>query len=406
MVPIPSPTRSFRFLRRRLLRRRIAEIETRLKVELMLIGVLVSGFVFWQARVSLDSLQRAAGPQSPALAVLAVGLLLATIGGSLVAARHRRRLHAPPGPPWLSLPIESRELAEHLAWESRLHAMWMLPFHAGILIAVTGLLPLWEVVLLAAASAVLLLAAARAGTSLALEWAIRQSEPRPGFDPISRLLGRVAETPARAGRGLGHWPRLTPWLALCWKDALLSLRATGARPRAILPLVLGALSVACWMIPIAPPVAHALALGLSLLAATTLGEWLIALSGEDPFAILRGLPIGARVAWASRASWVFAATLALVVAHALAARPLAPHALLVFLTWTAGAVLAIGLLGAHYGLTLFPRAQIAQRLYALALGISLAASIMIPLFGWLVLLAALVHSTRRLPYWSRLEDVS
>ncbi len=406
MLTPPLPSESFRFLRRRLLSRRFAEIEPRLRVELLLIGVLISGFLFWQARVSLDSLQRAAGPQAPALAVLAIAALVALAGGSLVAGRHARRLRAPGGPPWLSLPIEARSLADHLAWESEPHALWMTPFLLGILLAVAGLIPAWEVVVLAGISVALLLLAARAAIRVTLAAARRGAARHPGVEPLASLLGAVAVTPMRAGRALGRWRHLSPALALCWKDALLSSRATAARRRLVPPLVFGAAAIACWAAPLDPPLARALALGLSLLAATTLGDWLIALSGEDPFAVLRGLPIGAMTAWLSRAAWVVAGTALLVAGHALAARPLSPVALQVFLTWTGGAVLVIGLLGAHYGLTMFPRAEIAQRLYTLALGISMAASIMIPLLGWLVLLAALMHSCRRLPRWSRLEDVS
>ena len=95
---------------------------------------------------------------------------------------------------------------------------------------------------------------------------------------------------------------------------------------------------------------------------------------------------------------------ALVLAHAASARPLAPEARLVFLVWTGGAALAIALLGANYGVTLFPRAEIAQRLYALSLGLAVAGSLMIPLMGWIVLLAGLIHSALRLPGWTRLEE--
>jgi len=35
---------------------------------------------------------------------------------------------------------------------------------------------------------------------------------------------------------------------------------------------------------------------------------------------------------------------------------------------------------------------------------AVAASVMIPLSGWIVLLSAILHSARRLPHWSRLEE--
>jgi len=50
--------------------------------------------------------------------------------------------------------------------------------------------------------------------------------------------------------------------------------------------------------------------------------------------------------------------------------------------------------------SLFPRAAEAERLFALSIAIALAASLMIPLLGWIVLLVALLHSSRRVSRWS------
>jgi hypothetical protein len=66
---------------------------------------------------------------------------------------------------------------------------------------------------------------------------------------------------------------------------------------------------------------------------------------------------------------------------------------------TALAALAIGTLGANYAVTLFPRGDHAERILGIALAVSLAASLMFYFLGWAVLLAALVHSARRLPRW-------
>jgi hypothetical protein len=164
--------------------------------------------------------------------------------------------------------------------------------------------------------------------------------------------------------------------------------------------------VACWTVSIEPPYARSLAFGFALLAAMSLGDWLIALAGEDPFAVLRTLPVGVLTVWGARVSLALVAAAGLVAAQASAGHSLTPPAFHLFLTWTAAATAAIALLGVHYGLTLFPRAEVAQRIYTLALGISVAASLMIPLLGWIVLLAALIHSTWRLPRWSRLEESS
>jgi hypothetical protein len=62
------------------------------------------------------------------------------------------------------------------------------------------------------------------------------------------------------------------------------------------------------------------------------------------------------------------------------------------------------ILALNYGLTLFPRTDHALRMLAVTLGLSIAASLMIPLMGWVVLFAGLIHSTRRLPRWATLEE--
>jgi hypothetical protein len=69
------------------------------------------------------------------------------------------------------------------------------------------------------------------------------------------------------------------------------------------------------------------------------------------------------------------------------------------------AATAIGGLAVNIGVSLFPRAAEAERLFALSVAIALAASLMIPLLGWLVLLAALVHSSRRVSRWSLPETL-
>ena len=74
-----------------------------------------------------------------------------------------------------------------------------------------------------------------------------------------------------------------------------------------------------------------------------------------------------------------------------------------FLVWSGLATVAITTLGVNYGVTLFPRADVAERLLGLSLGLAIAASVMLPLSGWIVLLTAVLHSARRLGHWSRLE---
>jgi hypothetical protein len=108
--------------------------------------------------------------------------------------------------------------------------------------------------------------------------------------------------------------------------------------------------------------------------------------------------------WTARILWGVLGMLVLVVGHGLAARALAAGPLRLFLLWVGGAVLGIATLGLHYGLTLFPRTDLAQRLLGLSLGLAVIASLMFPLSGWLILLSAIAHSARRLPRWHGLEE--
>jgi hypothetical protein len=417
----PLPTRPFRDLQRALVRRRIAAIDFRLRIELALLALLIGVFLFWQARVPLDSIARANGPRGVAVALLGMWALLALAGGSLAGARHLTQLRrGAAGPPWLALPLAPQSLGRHLAWEARAHALWMAIPAPALLLAAVGLVPAWWLALLAAAFVWALLESSRLGCALAWRAALHSAEPRPGLHATVRLLAAAARpVPAPASGRATRWRRRRPGHALWRKDLLLTVRATAARRRVIAPLAFGAVSLLCWALvspplaqpiaarlghPVTPAMAHFFAFALSLVAAATLGEWLIALAGEDPFPVLRGLPVSAATVWASRMAWVILAGLLLVAGHALAARPLSPRALEVFLVWSGGASLVIGLLAVNYGITLFPHEDAAQRMYGLSLGLAVAASLMIPLMGWIVLLAAAIHSARRLPRWSRLEE--
>jgi hypothetical protein len=190
------------------------------------------------------------------------------------------------------------------------------------------------------------------------------------------------------------------------KDLRLTSRPGEARTRAAGPLAAGIMAVAVWALPLDPALRHLLAFGLTLAAAAMAAEWIVGLTGTDPFAVIRSLPLRASQVWGARAAWALLLSIALIAGHALAARrALEPPALRLFLAWSGAAVLGIGLLGANYGVSLFPRADHAQRLLALSLGLAVAASIMLPLMGWIVLLSAILHSTRRIGRWSRAEAV-
>ena len=138
-------------------------------------------------------------------------------------------------------------------------------------------------------------------------------------------------------------------------------------------------SFGVWLLPLEPPLARLLAFAGGLTAAATFAEFLIALAGEDPTAVMKTLPIGAWPVWLSRTAWVLLWALVLAAGSVFLARPLAAHALQVLLVWETCAAIAIGLLGVHYGMTLGHNAAAAQRFLTLTLAISMAASIMIPL---------------------------
>ena len=403
----PPSTHAFRSLQRALVRRRLAAVEPILRLELGALLILVAMFLFWQARIPFDSQSRAHGPGSVAAAVLVIWVVLALVGGSLAGARHLFQLRrGVPGPPWLALPIPPAPLERHLAWEARGHALWVVPTAPAILAATVGLIPGAWTLPLAAAFVWMLLGSSRLGCALARRLAVGAAEPRPGILPLTRVLATAAR-PLRCGpRQEARWRRASPWQALWRKDLLLCRRPTAARRRLWVPIVIAVLSVSSWALPVPPAFARLLAFALALTAAATFGEWLIALSGEDPFTVARGLPASIPAIWWARAVWGVLISAALVAAHTLAARPLQPPALQLFLVWTGAAALLIMLLAVHYSITLFPRHHLAQRLYALSLGLALVVSWILPLMGWVALSAAILHSALRIPRWSRLEESS
>ncbi|MEK7823673.1 MAG: hypothetical protein AAB290_01375 [Candidatus Eisenbacteria bacterium] len=406
---MPAPTRlqahAFRDLERALTRRRLLRLDPRMRGELVLLALLIAGFLFWQVRVPLDGLVRARGPLSGVAAVAGVWLGLATLGAALAGTRHARRLRAAPaGPEWLALPLEPAAIERHLAWESRSHVLWLAVPALGVLAAAAGLLPAWWLASLAAAFAWLLLEAGRVGCALGYRVALRAAEPRPGLPPIERVLAVAAPGVARRRLPPPMWRKMPAWAALAGKDLVVTLRHGPTRRAAVLPLALWVASLLAWHLPGEPALRHVVAFALVLLAAAALAEWLAVLAGSDPFAALRVLPVGVMTVWGARFAWGVAGATVLVAGQAVAARELAPHARQVLLVWSGGAALAIATLGVNYGVTLFPRADVARRMLGLSLALAVAASVMIPLSGWIVLLTAVLHSARRLPRWSRLAE--
>jgi hypothetical protein len=313
--------------------------------------------------------------------------------------------HGPEGPPWLALPIEPAAITRHLAWNARARALPLIVPAAGVLLAGAGLAPWWWLLLLAAALALIVTPATRIGCWVAVQLASRATPEPRSLHPIIRLLARREPQRQRGALPPARWRGGSALFALWRKDLLVSLRPTRARRLAVVPVLFIALAASAWALPVDLALARFVALGLSLVAATTLAEWLVALSGTDPFSLIRVLPVGLKEVWGARVLWALLGTLVLVLVHALAAREMPPVAYRLFLVWTGGAVFSIALLGANYGVTLFPRADVAARMLLLSLGLAMAASLMIPLLGWVLLLTAVLHSARRLPRWSRLEDL-
>jgi hypothetical protein len=404
LAPTSPQATAFRQLERALVRRRFRQLDPRMRIELLLLGLLIAGFLFWQVRVPLDGLVRARGPVAGLEVVLIAWLALALIAAGLAARHHAHALRAGPrGPAWLSLPCEPARLERHLAWESRSRMLWLAVPPLGVLVAAFGLLPTGWLPLLAALFAILLDTAGRAGCALAYHAARRATAGRPALLPIERVLAVAAPRTIRTRVSAARWGSRPPWLALAGKDLRLTLRLARMRRTALLPIAFAVASFLAWRLPGEPGLRHFAAFALSLLAAASLAEWLVVLSGTDPFDALRVLPLGVGTVWGARAVWGLAFAVAMTCGQALVARELAPHALQVFLVWSGLATVAIATLGVNYGVTLFPRADVAERLLGLSLGLAIAASVMLPLSGWIVLLTAVLHSARRLGHWSRLE---
>lgn len=411
MNPTSNDASPFTLLHRHLVRRRLAQFDVRLRVEITSLVALIGAFLFWQARVPLDGVRRAQGPLAVA-AIVAVILAAIAVGtGMLIAGRHARQLRSTlPGPAWLALPLPAAHVVTHAAWEARLFAAAGAALAPGFVIAAIGLVPVPLLVVVAVAFVAALWACAHLATYLAERTVLHSMRPAErALDPALAMLVEARATAARERRRAAWWRRSPAWVALLYKDVALATRPTRSRVRLMAPIALVILSCAVWLLPpsnerelFSVAGLRFIAFAAALLAATTFAEFLVELSGADPISVLHGLPLGAGTMWMSRAAFAILFAVILAAGQAIAARPLAPAALGVLLVWLTVATLAITLLGVHYGMTL-GSAPVAQRFLTLTLVIAMAASIMIPLMGWVVLFTAVIHSARRVPRWARLE---
>jgi len=405
-----SDSEAFRFLRQRLTRRRIAQLDLRLKLELALLGLLCAGFVFWQVRGAFASVAAQGGAFAVLSALSIAWVALAAIAATSVGVRHARRLHAgPPGPAWLSLPIAERSLGRHLAWDTGVVESWIVVPAVGVWSAAWNLVPPAWLLVLVVPMALLLVVACRAGAWGGEGVAVLSARRSAVTRDLTAVLAEAGSRPRLRRGSPARWTSLPSWAVLSLKDLRITWRVGHVRRHAVTALFFWALSALAWRLPRPPHMIDldwAAAFVLALLGSAVLGEWLVSLSGVDPFQALRSLPVGVAPLWTARFALAIAATALLLSMHAIAATQLTTHALRLFLGWVGGGTLAIAALAVNYGVTLFPRADIAQRLLGLSLGLAVAASLMIPLLGWIVLLSAVLHSARRLPHWSRLEEVS
>ena len=406
MSGTPSPSRAaLARLERALLARRFTTLDLRLRLELLAFGLLASGFFGWKVRIPLDGLARHRGSGAATLA-LGAGALVALIAGALIAgARHGGALRDRSSPAWLALPLPAEQVAEHLARVSSWWAMWALIPGAGVLVAGVGLVPPAAHALIAIAFLSLLLPAGRLAAAGVTAW-----RPPPGTGhAIERRLRVGARSSSRPRTHRARWSRRPAWLAVWTKDLALSSRPGPTRGRLLTALLLALASALAWRLPLDPRLAGFLAFAAALLAAAATAEWIVELCGSDPFAVVRSLPVGVGSLWSARFASAVLAALLLAAAHAAVRSTLVPAvwtpALRLQVASTGIAALLVCVLALNYGLTLFPRTDHALRMLAITLGLSIAASLMIPLMGWIVLLAGLIHSTRRLPRWATLEEV-
>jgi hypothetical protein len=397
-VRAPAP---FSALHARLLRRRIDAIEPVLRLELAGVAALLGAFLWLQVRPLFEDAAFRWGPWGAAIALEGAGILLCALAARLVAARHARRLAAPEGPAWGALPIEPRALAAHLAWESKFQALWVAVPLAALVASTAGLVPVWALVLLAMALAGFLWMAAEVGVALGRA-GVRRAAP-------------VAAGRANATAAPRAWRAVPAWRAVVAKDARTAFRSATLRPNALFAAAFAALSFAGWLLPTAgPPGAPASAFDLrnlatffvTLAAAGVFAEWLVLLTGSDPFATLRALPVGVRTMWTARFAWALAFTAVLLVGHALLSHGLTSGARALFLAWVAAATLGIAVLGIQFGLSLWPHAAAARQLLGLTFLVMGVASIAFFLSGWLVLVVALAWTALRLPRWARASEAA
>jgi hypothetical protein len=404
-VPSAVVDRAFRDLERALAARRLAALDVRDRVVVLVLATLASGFVYWQVRVPLDGFRRAHGPEGAALALAVVLLGFALLAAALAAWKQAAMSRRAPGPEWLALPVAPARVGRHLLTEARVPALAAFPPAAAALATGAGLVPPGWIALLAAGFAVAWLEGTRAGAAIARRVLAVRAADAPGLPAATRALLALARGVGSRPLPPATWRREPAWRAIARLDALASRRASASRTRLATAALWLLAGLGAWLVPAPAPVRRALAFAAFASGCAALGAWAIARTCADPPEVTRPLPLSWRDLYRARATAIalFAGTSLLAhTAFAAAQAPGPGFAIGPALLWPLPGF-AIAVLGLHYGLTLGTRARAAENLYYGWLGVALASSLMIPLVGWVVLLAGVIMTARRLPRWWRPE---
>lgn len=404
---VSPATPAFRTLSARLLARRLRMVDLRLAIAITVLVVCVTAFVYWQVRVPLDGTVRHHGMLAGVrfLSAVLVGCVLAA--AALAAERQTALAGSPPGPEWLALPVEPAHVERHLARESSAPALSMfVPATAAWLTGLGLLSALWLAVL-ALAFPLAWWLAVRASCFVALRRAVAADGPARTLPAAWRALvsARHSAPVARRTRPV-VFRTLSRWRSLAHLDAVVSLRAGSPRARLAGAALALAASIAVWFVVRRDPLeTRALSFAAFTLACTGLGAWAAWRAAGDPASAVRPLPITLGDAWRARAFPLLLVLAGVLALQMLAAQPLPPLLRIgTALTWAFPALLVL-FIGLHLGLSMPGRPDAAEGLYYGWLGVGLVSSLAIPLFGWGMLIGALIFATRRIGRWNTPEVV-
>lgn len=393
--------RAFRTLEHRLFARRLDSMDLALRASVLVFALAASAFVYWRLRIPMDGLAHASGAPAAARHLALALAAFAAFAGALAATRHAHLVARPPGPAWLALPLDPSRVARHLLVEARGPALVAFPPAAAALLAGIGLVPWTWLALMAAAFLVAWLECTRLAAAISLRAAAPRSPS--GRSAIERVLivgPRRLVARANAAATIRVESR---WRALARLDARLVARRPALSARLLATVALACVAFAATFSPAPDAARRALAFGGYTLACTALGGLVLAVTCAHPGATARALPIAPADHWRARALPALAALLVLTVALVLAPSGGSwPVRVGMLVGWPIAGAMIVAL-GLHVALTLTPRASAAENVFVAWLGMALVASLMIPLLGWAVLLAGLIHATRRLSRWWRPE---